>query len=149
MKTLLSLTLGALAALTFLPLGAVRAAQEDEHEHTELAGHMEALEDTVKVLRKALREPVARADALAAIAEIQRLSLLAKGLVPEIAAKLPETERAALTDAYRRTMVDFLQRQLELEAALLDGDAAKLQAAFDAFREMEDSAHERFAPEDG
>jgi hypothetical protein len=46
-------------------------------------------------------------------------------------------------------MVDFLARQLELEAALLDGDAARVQAAFQRFREMEDSAHERFAPEDG
>jgi hypothetical protein len=146
MKTL-PLLPALLTAAALLFLARARGAQEDDH--TELAGHMEALEDTVKVLRKALREPVARADALGALAEIQRLSLLAKGLVPELAAELPEAERAALTDAYRREMVEFLRHQLDLEAALLDGDAAKVQAAFDAFRAMEDSAHERFAPEDG
>lgn len=125
------------------------ALQEREGEHeTELAQQMEKLEDQLKPLRKHLRPDGSRADALTALVEIQRLSLACKTLVPEIAAKLPESERAALVTAYRRTMVDFLLRQLELEGALLDGDEAAIQAAFDRFREMEDSAHERFAPEE-
>ena len=45
-------------------------------------------------------------------------------------------------------MVDFLTHQLELEAALLDGDAPRAKKAFESFRSMEDSSHERFAPED-
>ncbi len=125
------------------------ALQEREGEHeTELAQQMEKLEDQLKPLRKHLRPDGSRADALTALVEIQRLSLACKTLVPEIAAKLPEAERAVLVTAYRRTMVDFLLRQLELEGALLDGDEAAIQAAFDRFREMEDSAHERFAPEE-
>jgi hypothetical protein len=135
-------------ALLALALPFARA-QEHEEGESELASHMEKIEDTVKLLRKNLKDDTTRSEALEALAEIQRLSLVCKGLTPSNAEKLPEAERAAFVTAYRRTMVDFLTRQLELEAALLDGDAAATKAAFDRFREMEDSAHERFAPEDG
>jgi hypothetical protein len=140
-------------ALSSLLAGPVPPLQQDQEGHdepeTELAGHMERIEDTVKVLRKNLKDDAGRPAALAALAEIEALSLQCKQLTPAMAAKLPEAERAAFVTAYRRSMVDFLTCQLELEAALLDGDAGRTKAAFDRFREMEDSAHERFAPEDG
>ena len=144
-----------LSVLLLLPLSLAassrRAQDQEPHEEpeTELAGHMEVIEDTVKLLRKSLKEPLARADALQAIAEIQALTLKCKLLTPAAAQKLPEAEREAFVTAFRRTMVDFLTRQLELEAALLDGDAERAKTAFERFREMEDSAHERFAPDDG
>lgn len=124
--------------------------QEAAHaeEETELAGHMEEIEDALKQLRKSMKDASARAASLETLAEIQRLTLTCKALTPALVAELPEAERAALVTAYRRTMVDFLLRQLELEAALLDGDAQAAQDAFERFRAMEDSAHERFAPEE-
>jgi hypothetical protein len=131
-----------------LPLVQSLRAQEPQHEESELARHMEQIEDTVKVLRKNLKEPATRPAALAALQEIQQHSLACKALVPTLAAKLPAAEQAGLLTDYRRTMVAFLTRQLELEAALLDGDDEAAKAAFERFREMEDSAHERFAPED-
>lgn len=136
--------------LFFVLLPATRAAlQEADHEQeTELAGHMEKIEDTVKLLRKHMKDEAARPAALEALAEIQQRSLFCKALVPSAAAKLPEAEKSAFVTAYRRTMVDFLTRQLELEAALLGGDMEAAKNAFERFREMEDSAHERFAPED-
>jgi hypothetical protein len=140
---LLLVTSSVLAVLLALP-----RAQEHEAPESELARNMEAIEDTLKVLRKNMKDDATRAQALAALAEIQRLSLACKGLVPSQAEKLPEAERAAFSLAYRRTMVDFLLRQLELEAALLDGNAEGAQLAFERFRDMEDAAHERFAPED-
>ena len=116
---------------------------------TELAGHMEKIEDALKQLRKHLKEESARPAALEALAEIQRETLTCKALVPASAAEVPEGERGAFVTAYRRTMVDFLLRQLELEAALLDGDAQTIKSAFERLKAMEDSGHERFAPEDG
>lgn len=139
---------GATLAVLLLPFASARP-QDDAHEDSELARQMEAIEDTVKLVRKHLKEPATWPQALEALAEIERLSLACKALAPASAEKLPEAERAAFVTAYRRTMVDFLMRQLELEAALLDGDAEAAKSAFDRFRAMEDSAHERFAPEDG
>lgn len=131
-----------------LPLALPRP-QEPEPPETELARNMEGIEDTLKLLRKHLKDDATRPQALEALVEIERLSLACKTLVPSQAQQLPEAERAAFTLAYRRTMVDFLMRQLELEAALLDGNAEDTRAAFDRLRAMEDAAHERFAPEDG
>jgi hypothetical protein len=144
------LPLCAVSVLVALPLVRLQEPKEgkkQEHD-TELARHMEVIEDTARALRKSLKDESTRPAALEALAEIERLSVLVKGLVPEAASKLPEAERGAFVTAYRRTMVDFLMRQLELEAALLDGDAEKAKTAFEAFRAMEDSSHERFAPED-
>lgn len=122
--------------------------QHQEEEDTELAHQMESIEQSVKRLRKSLKDESLRADSLQTLAEIQSLTLACKSLSPAAAAKLPEVERADFVRAYRHTMIDFLTRQLELEAALLDGDAEGTETAFDRFREMEDSSHERFAPED-
>ena len=151
MKLPHSLAVLPLFALCFAPAFAPQdprpRGEHQEHE-TELGQHMEKLEDTLKGLRKSLKDPAALPAALSALAEIESLTLQCKLLTPETAAKLPEAERAAFVTAFRRTMVDFLTHQLELEAALLDGDATKIKAAFDKVREMEDPAHERFAPEE-
>ncbi len=138
----------ALLLLLLAPATRLRPQEDHDELDTELAGHMEKIEDTAKLLRKHLKDEGARPAALEALAEIQRQTLICKALVPAAAAQLPEGEKSAFVTAYRRTMVDFLTRQLELEAALLDGNAEAARSAFERFREMEDSAHERFAPED-
>ncbi|MSR61951.1 MAG: hypothetical protein EXS08_05855 [Planctomycetes bacterium] len=152
MKFQHSLALLPLFALSFAPVFRAQdprpRGEHQEHE-TELGQHMEKLEDTLKGLRKSMKDPATLPAALSALAEIESLTLQCKLLTPEAAAKLPEAERAAFVTAYRRQMVDFLTHQLELEGALLDGDPAKVKAAFDKLREMEDPSHERFAPEEG
>lgn len=152
MKFQHSLALLPLFALCFAPTFSPqdpRPRREHQEHDTELSQHMEKLEHTLKGLRKSMKDPATLPDALGALAEIESLTLQCKLLTPEAAAKLPEAERAAFVTAFRRTMVDFLAHQLELEAALLDGDAAKVKTAFDKVREMEDPSHERFAPEEG
>jgi len=125
--------------------------QREKHEklETELAGRMEKIEHALKRLRKDLKDTNGYPAALAALAEIQEQSLVCKLLVPASAAERSESERGAFVTSYRRTMVDFLTRQLELEAALLDQDAEAVKSAFERLRAMEDSSHERFAPEEG
>jgi len=146
----------ALALLPFLsvPLLSLRAPQEgqrpekEHHEESELEEHMERIERSVKALRRSLRDPALAAESLQTLAEIQAQTLACKPLTPAATARLPEGEREAFVKAYRKAMIDFLTRQLELEAALLEGDEEAVKTAFDAFREMEDPSHERFAPED-
>jgi hypothetical protein len=141
MKLLLQ---GTLLLFALTPL----ALQDEKHEETELGSHMEKIEDTLKLLRKNLKEPATYPAALDALFEIQHHSLQAKKLVPAHAAKLPEAERAAFVKEYKKEMIVLLRHQLELETALLDGNAEAAKVAFDKFREMEDPSHERFAPED-
>ena len=118
-----------------------------DEDETELSQHMHRIEKHVKSLRKLLRDETGRDGALAELAQLEQEALQCKGLAPETAAALPENERAAFLSAYRRTMVDFLTTQLALEAALLDGDAAATKQSFEKLRAMEDSSHERFAPD--
>ena len=114
----------------------------------ELREHMESIEDAVKRLRRSLRDPANLAESLELVARMQSDALVCKGLVPPLADTLPEAERAAFCAAFRRMMVDFLGAQLELEAALLDGDAEKADAAFARVRDFEDTGHERFTLEE-
>lgn len=138
------------ALALFLPLALARTRpQEPEEEHeTELSRHMESIEDALRSLRRSLKDPTATEAALAALVEIERETVLAKSLTPAAAEKLPEREREAFALAYRLTMLEFLAHQLALERALLEGDQEAIPAAFERLRAMEDSSHERFAPED-
>jgi len=134
-----------IVALPLLLLGLQDPAHDEDE--TELSQHMHKIEKHVKSLRKLLRDETARDGALSELAQLEQEALHCKGLAPETAAALPEGERAAFLTAYRRTMVDFLTTQLTLEAALLDGDAEATKQAFEKLRAMEDSSHERFAPD--
>jgi len=125
-----------------------RGGKHEEHD-TELAQKMEHVEDLLKAVRKHSKDPATYPDALAALVEIERTTLACKDLAPELAGKLPEAERGAMVKDYRKTMVEFLTHQLELETALLDADPERVKAAFERVRGMEDPAHEKFAPEDG
>jgi hypothetical protein len=132
-------------ALLLAPLTAPAAPARDD---TELARHMERIEDAMKPLRRALRSVEGAPEALAALLEIQRATLECKTLEPKAAAVLPEAERHEMVRAYRRALVDFQMRQLELEAAVLDGEVEAARAAFERLHALEDSQHERFAPEE-
>ena len=122
--------------------------QDEEHEVSLLEDQMETIEGAIKVLRRSLRDPANRADSLELVAEIQAATVVCKSLVPPLVETLPEGERAAFVTEYRLMLVDFLGLQLELERALLAGDAEATKAAFKQVREMEDTGHERFT-EDG
>ena len=141
-KIALCLLLGPLLSLS------VRPQEPEDEPETVLAGHREKIEDALKALRRELREEPGGAAALGTIVEIERLALECKGLEPALAAPLPEAERSALVKAYRLTMIEFIEKQLAVERALLEGKAEAIKQALDELRAMEDSAHERFAPED-
>ena len=62
----------ALLALA-LPFASRRPQEPEDVPETELAGHMETIEDTVKVLRKNLKDPSTYPQAIDALCEIERL----------------------------------------------------------------------------
>ena len=122
------------------------AAHEDDE--TELAKHMLIVEEGVKALRRSTRDELRAIESLATLATVQASALVCKQEIPAMAAAVPESERNAFVNGYRKEMVVFVTRLLELETALLDGDAERIKAAYRVVYDMEDSGHELFT-EDG
>ena len=153
-QTLTSLVFSILAGtFAFLAFTSFQDSDQDteskaEHEEDELHEHMELIEDATKRLRRSMRDPEQSAQTLELIAGMQRDTLICKSQLPPMIESLPEGERAAITTAFRRMMVDFLAAQLELEAAVLDGDAEKAKTAFAKVRDYEDTGHDRFTEEE-
>lgn len=138
---------------TFLLLGLVgpgisRNTPQQASDKGELHEHMEVIDEALGKLRRSLRDPARCDESLDHIVLMQEKSLACKGLLPRLITELPVEERAAMERDYRRVMVDFLIAQLELEAALLDGDPDAAKTAFKQVRSMEESGHERFTEEE-
>ena len=139
-----SLAMGARPA----PQDPVAGVDPQEKAESELEKQMVVVEDGVKALRRSTRDPSRLAESLATLATVQAAALASKQEVPAMAARVPEGERSAFVSGYRKEMVVFLTRLLELETALLDGEADAIKAAYRIVYDMEDSGHERFT-EDG
>ena len=142
-STLTLLLLGTLGLAITSPASSAPRSDEDElHER------MESIEEVLGKLRRSLRDESKRGESLAQIHAMQKDTLACKLLVPEMIEKLPEPKQVEEKKAYRRMMVDMLASQLELEAALLDGDSDAAKKAFKKLRNMEDAGHERFTEEE-
>jgi hypothetical protein len=125
-----------------------RGEQRHEGPDTALGACMERLEDTLKAVRRSLREEARRPEALRLVLELQKATVEARGYEPALAAKVNEAERPAFVADYRRMLIDLQRHELDLESALLDGDANAIQAAFEAVRSFEDRGHERFSEDE-
>lgn len=83
-------------------------------------------------------------DSLAEVCGMQAAALEAKGLVPAAAAKLAEEEQEAFVLAYRRGMVALLQRLLELELLLCDGDLESAATVLEGITVHMKRSHDTF-----
>jgi len=139
-------------ALGLLAVVLAASPQDEEHEpatpEDRLEHEMEAIEGALKALRRSMRDPANRADSLDRVAEMQAATVVCKSLAPPMAETVPAGERKAFLVEYRLQLVDFLERLLELERALLSDDAEAAKVAFKQIREMEDSGHERFTEDE-
>ena len=125
------------------------AQDPEEHEpETELARHMEIVEEGLRNLRRSVRDPEKTADSLVTVIACERAIMACKGEVPSMAAKVPEADRDAFVTAFRVEMVSLLENFLALEKALLEGRNDELRDLYKVLKGMEDPAHERFT-EDG
>ncbi len=140
-----------LFALVLLSLPLLAAMNQDPAHHdtdeTPLMLQMQVIGGGMKGLRRSLRDPEKDAASLEIVLEMQAASQLAKVEVPLAAAQVPEAERAAFVSEYRQEMVVMQQLLLELELALLRGDAENAQTIYKRLKAVEEEGHEAFTVE--
>jgi len=120
----------------------------EEHEESAMELQMKRVEEAMRLLRRSIRKPQARADSVGHVQECQEGFLLAKAMTPLLLANIPEAEQSAFKRDFRLAVIEAMEAFLDLERALLeerDDDAREL---YKKARALEDPAHERFT-EDG
>lgn len=122
---------------------------EGEHEeHSPLEERMHAIEDSIRALRRSLKDPAKQAESLTLLGKLEADIIAAKGETPRMAPKVPEAERPKFLVEYRLEMVSMLEHALAVEKAVLAGNAEAAQQAFEKLRGLEDPAHARFTEEE-
>jgi len=115
---------------------------------TELHEHMEPIEEAMKKLRRTIRKPDGAAESLDLISRIEQEALVCKAMVPSRTATLPEAERAKFLNAYRKDMATFITQVLQMESAVIDGDADKAMTVYKGLKTFEDDSHDKYMQED-
>jgi hypothetical protein len=148
------------AALLCFELPAVRAAdaptppavaatgEPGKVKKSELHEHMESIEEAMKKLRRTIRKSDGSAETLELISHIEQEALVCKGMVPSRAATLPEAERAKFLSAYRKDMAGFITQVLQMESAVIDGDADKAVTIYKGLKTVEDDSHDKYMQPD-
>lgn len=134
-----SLLIAALLASTFAPL-ALRA------DDTPLAKSMEAINDSYKELRKALRTPDAgqKAQYLKLVAAIRVEAVKGKDLVPAKIEELSGAEKTTELAAYKKSMDDFIASLDELTKLINDEKWDEVNASVRNLNSQKSDGHDRF-----
>jgi hypothetical protein len=151
LAAMLSLALPAALAADAPTQPATAAKASDEPgkvKKSELHDHMDTIEEAMKKLRRTIRKPEAQAQSLDLIARIEQEALVCKGMVPSRTATLPEADRAKFLTAYRKDMAGFITQVLQMESAVLDGDADKAMTIYKGLKTVEDDSHDKYMQPD-
>ena len=114
-------------------------------DDTELAKHMEEMQDNLKKLRKSVKSAEENTASLETLAKVQAAAVASKVLVPAKAATVPEADRAKFVAGYRKDMVALLEQLGKIEVALLDNENAKAEELFKALKGIEEAGHEKYS----
>lgn len=126
-------------ALLVSPLA--RAAGDDD---TQLGKEMSAMNRAFRQLKKQAGDAAQNASSLELLDKIKKASEASIDLIPEKAAGLPEADRPAFVEKYKKEMKEFVAALDKLEAAFKAGDnetATKLVAELNA---LQKSGHKEF-----
>lgn len=128
----------------------VAAFAEHHEEESVLHDKMEAMQDNYRTLGRGLRRPSAEdlPGFLSAVQQLQVLTVQTKTMLPPMAEKLPEAERAAFVLAYRQKQLDTLRTLIDMEEALLEADFEKAGELFGALKKHKSEGHESFKEEE-
>lgn len=146
MKNRLMLT-GLLAALVALlaafatPDATVRPQDDDD---TQLALYMKDINTGLKSLRGMVADKDRYGEAIEVVRGVQVLCTKARAEKPAMAAEVAEGDRAAFVVDYQVKMIEFAKSVMDLELALLHGDAEAVVAAYKNVGGMKKPAHQKF-----
>jgi soluble cytochrome b562 len=140
------------AVLPRLVVAAAAAATQDKDDEkskvkdldTELAKQMEVIDEGMKKLRRTLRKAESNKESLEWIEKIEKASTKSKDLIPALAAKKPEAERAKFVENYKKDMEAFIKGVGEMKAAVQDGKNDKAQEVYKNLKTQEDKGHEKY-----
>lgn len=149
-RSALLLVLSALLVAAPVVTRVARAAAQDEKEKkvkdldTELAKQMEVIDESMKKLRRSLRKPESNAESLQLIEKMEAAANKSKDLIPAMAAKIPEAERAKWVENYKKDMETFIKTVGEMKAAVKDNKNDKAQELYKTLKTQEDKGHEKY-----
>ena len=137
------------AGLFALPSAAVAQEKDDEKStvkdlDTELAKQMEIMDESMKKLRRTLRKPDSNPDSLVLIEKLEKACVASKDLVPAMAAKIPEAERAKWVEAYKKDMEVTIKTVGEMKAAVKANNNDKANELYKTLKQQEDKGHEKY-----
>lgn len=140
--------LAALSSLAFVPNQAPSA--QDPAPAAAAKADEPSLEQRMKAMKKAfakVKDFAAKGEGAAPLVEVDALlqnALAARNMVPELAADIPETERAKWLAAYKQGMRDTVRSLLDLEQALEAGDKAKIKELAEGLGKQQKEGHKQF-----
>ena len=105
---------------------------------------MEIIEESMKKLRRTLRKPDTNADSLVLIEKLEKACIASKDLVPAMASKIPEAERAKWVESYKKDMDAFIKTLGEMKTAVKEGKNDKAQEVYKTLKTQEDKGHEKY-----
>ncbi len=136
----------ALAAGVF----ATRPLRSAPQDGGKLQAAMEEIGGAVKSIQTALKTPDTVEKALPEVWKAQRATLDAKAELPKLVADLADEKAKRKAElAYRTQMQDLMRAFLDVEAAILAGDAKKADKALRQADNLKSAGHSQFRPRDG
>lgn len=146
----LAALLAPLACLAFVPNQTRTHTSQDPAPAAAAKADEPSLEQRMKAMKRAfgkVKDYAAKDEGAAPLAEVDALlqnALAARNMVPELAADIPEAERAKWLAAYKQGMRDTVRSLLALEEALEAGDKAKVKELAEALGKQQKEGHKQF-----
>lgn len=106
--------------------------------------HMQAMNRVLQRLKAQADDPSQNRSSISLVGDLEWSTFSAKEAVPLRATILPEGERRAMLDAYRREFLKLLRLEVDLEEAFLNGDNAAAATLLAAIEATEDEGHQKF-----
>jgi hypothetical protein len=138
-------TAGAAALLVAACLGAIAGVRAQTTQPVDRPlPYMQAMNRIFNLLREQIKDPSQNRSSMALVADLEWSTFSAKEAIPLRATILPEAERRAWLDGYRRQFLKLLRQQIDLEEALLNDDSRAAAALVAAIEATENEGHEKF-----